>query len=88
MTDADLWDEPSPPAPEFGPIFTAAYDSEDGCCGDGLEAGQKIRGYAGTFIHAGLGCELLATGRSTLGQRGALCSSCWMVHGNGQKGCE
>lgn len=46
--------------PQLGPIFPAAYDSEDECCGQGLHAGQVIRANGeGGFIHASFECEEL-----------------------------
>jgi len=53
---ADLFDTPGD-GPDFGPIVTADYDSDDGCCGNGIEAGQQIRGIDGSFIHATEQCE-------------------------------
>lgn len=55
--DDDLFDEPDD-GPKFGPVFTATYDSDDECCGDGIESGQQIRADgAGGYIHASAECE-------------------------------
>lgn len=55
---ADLFDD-APAAPQeskLGPVFTATYGSEDDCCGEGIEPGDRIRadGHGG-WIHEG--CE-------------------------------
>jgi len=56
-TTPDLFDEPDD-GPRFGPVFTATYDSDDECCGDGIESGQQIRADgAGGYIHASAECE-------------------------------
>jgi hypothetical protein len=38
---------------QMGPVFTATYDSEDSCCGGGIEEGNSIRadGHGG-WVHA------------------------------------
>ena len=56
----DLFDD-AQDAPKFGPVFTATYDCDDECCGDGIESGQSIRGYEGGWIHASKECEGMAT---------------------------
>lgn len=60
-TTPDLFDSPDD-GPGFGPVFAAGYDSDDACCGDGIEAGQQIRGIDGGFIHATEQCEAFYRG--------------------------
>jgi len=58
-TTPDLFDEPDDwPRHEHHPVFTASRDSDDECCGDGIERGQQIRadGWGG-YIHASAECE-------------------------------
>lgn len=55
----DLFDDPGP---AFGPIFCATFESEDGCCGEGIVAGEDIRADgSGGWIHADTTCEKLAS---------------------------
>lgn len=55
---ADLFDE----SEKFGPVFTATYDGEDACCGNGIEEGESIRADGeGGWIHATRDCERLAS---------------------------
>lgn len=56
----DLFDD-AQDAPSFGPVFTATYDCDDACCGDGIESGQSIRADGqGGWIYADDQCERLA----------------------------
>ena len=58
-TSPDLFDDPED-VPKFGPVFTATYDSEDACCGKGIESGQTVRADGqGGWIHADDECERL-----------------------------
>jgi len=58
--DIDLFDD-APEGPRLGPVFAAAFESEDACCGEGIEPGEDIRadGCSG-WIHADDQCERLA----------------------------
>jgi len=58
--DDDLFDDAEDTSP-FGPIFTATFESEDACCGEGIVPGEDIRadGFGG-WIHADTTCERLA----------------------------
>ncbi len=52
----DLFDDADDASPVsgLGPVFTATYDGEDACCGEGIEVGQRIRADgAGGWIHEG-----------------------------------
>ena len=41
---------------KLGPVFTATYDGEDSCCGEGIEEGDSIQADGeGGWIHQG--CE-------------------------------
>lgn len=54
---ADPFDDPGE-VPEFGPVFIAIYDSDDACCGYGIEVGDQIRADGqGGYIHAEEDCE-------------------------------
>jgi hypothetical protein len=56
----DLFDDVTD-GPAFGPTFTATYQSDDECCGDGIEEGQSVRADGqGGWIHASAECERLA----------------------------
>ncbi len=84
MSGNNLWDEPVS-VPMMGPVFTATYESEDACCGDGIMPGEDIRGYRGGWIHADDQCEKLATG--TLTERDLqikACGRCFTTHAPGQ----
>jgi hypothetical protein len=51
-----LFDEPE--ERELGPVFTAVYDGEDACCGEGIEEGQQARADGeGGWIHANGRCD-------------------------------
>lgn len=57
-TSDDLFDEPS----KFGPIFTAEFESEDACCGEGIVPGEDIRADGqGGWIHADTMCERMVS---------------------------
>lgn len=56
-TTPDLFDTPDN-GPGFGPVFTAGFDGEDACCGDGIIEGEEIRSDGqGGWIHAIPECE-------------------------------
>lgn len=56
FTSDDLFDDPS--SGKLGPIFPAGYETDDACCGYGIEAGDKIRADgSGGWIHADEECE-------------------------------
>lgn len=59
-TTPDLFDD-AQDAPRLGPVFTATFDSEDACCGMGIEIGDDVRadGHGG-WIHADDECERAA----------------------------
>lgn len=60
MTD-QLFAQPSD-GPDLGPIFTATYESDDACCGEGIVEGEDIRSDGqGGWIHADDICEKLAS---------------------------
>lgn len=83
--DEDLFDD----ADSLGPIFTATFESEDACCGDGIVPGEKIRADgAGGWIHAVAGCEGLAPERPGAVIVTVACTSCFLVHAPGQKECD
>lgn len=57
----DLFDDVTD-GPTFGPTFTATYQSDDECCGDGIEEGQSVRADGqGGWIHASAECERMAS---------------------------
>ena len=57
----DLFDDAAPASP-FGPVFTAEFESEDACCGEGILPGEDIRADGqGGWIHADDGCERMAS---------------------------
>ena len=44
----DFFDAPNPKPP----VITAAFDSEDACCGNGIEVGDRIRSDGeGGWVH-------------------------------------
>jgi len=54
----DLFDD----VHSFGPVFTASYETDDSCCGNGIEPGELIRADGrGGWIHAENGCEVRAS---------------------------
>lgn len=57
----DLFDDAAA-GPKFGPVFAATYQSDDECCGDGIEEGQSVRADSqGGWIHASAECERMAS---------------------------
>lgn len=67
----DFYDDAEDPNDLPGPIFTATFDSEDACCGHGIEAGERIRADGdGGWVHAA--CQEM-TGA-------AACGRCFLVH--------
>jgi hypothetical protein len=47
--------------PALGPIFMATYETDDACCGQGIQPGEDIRADGrGGWIHADDGCERMA----------------------------
>jgi len=59
-TTPDLFDDATKNS-RFGPVFTAVFESDDACCGEGIEPGEDIRaGGHGGWIHADDTCERLA----------------------------
>lgn len=60
-TTPDLFDD-AQDAPRLGPVFTATYDCDDACCGEGIYEGEQIRADgSGGWTHADDTCERLAT---------------------------
>lgn len=58
------------------PAFRAAYDSEDSCCGEGIEQGQQIRSDgSGGYEH--VTCPLSATPMRHLAPK---CPRCFCHH--------
>lgn len=57
----DLFDD-APEGSRLGPVFAATFESEDACCGEGIEPGEDIRADGqGGWIHADDQCERLAS---------------------------
>jgi hypothetical protein len=62
----DFWDEAPPaarpdPRDKFGPIFTAAYESDCASCFERIVPGEDIRADgSGRYIHADDQCEEVA----------------------------
>ena len=59
--DLDLFDA-AEETPRLGPVFTAQFEGDDACCGEGIVPGEDIRysGDQGGWIHADDGCERMA----------------------------
>lgn len=84
----DFYDEtgPAPAASPFGPIFTATYESEDACCGDGIEVGDQIRADGqGGWIHDGHEEHAVAVQESLDRasrdvNESLVCSRCFCIH--------
>jgi hypothetical protein len=74
----DFFDEAEPRSP-MGPIFTAQYECDDSCCGEGIVPGEGIRadGHGG-WIHADDQCERMALAPPR--QTPPSCPSCFLVH--------
>lgn len=71
----------------MGPIFTAEYESEDSCCGEGIQPGEDARSDgSGGWIHADDGCERIVAGRPRRNRSMPAqepCPRCFLVH-NGE----
>lgn len=70
---------------EFGPIFTATYESDDACCGEGIQPGEDIRADgSGGWIHADDSCEAIAGPARGRRERQMpqqpVCSRCFCAH--------
>lgn len=60
--------------PMLGPVIVAEFDSEDSCCGMGIQAGDDIQSDGmGGWIH--VGCSSAEAGR-----RPRYCGTCLTVH--------
>ena len=68
---------------DFGPIFTATYESDCESCEEGIVRGEDIRSDgAGGWIHADDPCERVAMNPRHTGtpRRESPCPECFTVH--------
>lgn len=68
-------------SPLMGPIFTAGYDSDDSCCGEGIVEGERIRADGeGGWVHEDCSADEPVKPRA--------CPECFQVPAaNGSCGC-
>ena len=77
MSDA-LFDD----SPALGPAFTASFDSDDACCGQGIEEGEEIRADGeGGWIH--VECSVKSSRQAV-----KTCPQCFLTYSaSGECGC-